>query len=279
MCWLCQAGRMASHDELLTLALGIAREAGALALRRRSEGVEVAATKSTPTDIVTLADRETEALIRARLADARPADGFFGEESDATTGSSGLTWVVDPIDGTVNYAYGIPSWAVSIAVVEGEPDPATWRTLAGAVVNPTIGEEFTAVEGGGSYLNGRALQVATGLPLSLALVGTGFSYDADRRTRAAQILEVLISQIRDVRRIGAASLDLCSVAAGRLDAYYERGLQPWDHAAGALIAREAGAQVGGIDGAAAGRALTIAAEPGLYAQLAPLLSSLGITDD
>lgn len=264
--------------ELIDLARDIAREAAALARTRREEGVEVAATKSTPTDIVTQADRETEALIRARIADARPQDGFLGEESDATTGTSGLTWVVDPIDGTVNYAYGIPQWAVSIAVVEGEPAPASWNTLAGVVMNPMVDEEFSATAGGGAFLNGGRLTVARDVPLALALVGTGFSYDADRRVRAAIVVEHLIGQIRDIRRIGAASLDLCGVAAGRLDAYFERGLHPWDHAAGALIAREAGAQVAGLAGAAEGRDLTIAAAPALFAELEPLLASLGVTD-
>jgi myo-inositol-1(or 4)-monophosphatase len=270
---------MTGYDELLDLARKTAIEAADLALTRRLEGVEIAATKSTQTDIVTNADRETERLIRSRLAEARPDDGFFGEESEAGTGSSGLTWVVDPIDGTVNYAYGIPAWAVSIALVEGEPDPASWRTLAGVVTNPAVGETYTASLGGGAFLDGRRLQVAPGTDLGLALVGTGFSYTAERRVQAAKLLTGLIGQVRDIRRIGAASLDLCAVASGRLDAYFERGLHPWDHAAGALVAREAGARVGGLDGAREGRALTIAAEPELFAQLEAVLAELGIAAD
>lgn len=248
--------------------------AGELARRRRAEGVQIAASKSSPEDVVTLADRETEALIRGLLADARPNDGFYGEESTATAGTSGLTWVVDPIDGTVNYLYGIPFYGVSIAVVEGDPDPSSWTALAGAVRNPAIDELFSASAGGGAHLNGRALRVAGGVPLSLALFGTGFSYDSVRRTRQANVLHGLIHRVRDVRRMGAASLDLCSVAAGRLDLYYERGLNPWDHAAGALVAAEAGARVGAFGDDREGLSLLIAASPDLYDLAEPLLANL-----
>lgn len=263
-----------ASTELLALAQDTAVRAGELARRRRAEGVEIAASKSSPEDVVTAADRETEALIRGLLADARPGDGFYGEESTATTGTSGLTWVVDPIDGTVNYLYGIPFYAVSIAVVEGDADPASWTALAGAVRNPALDELFSARAGGGAELNGRRLRVTTGVPLSLAMVGTGFSYDARRRTRQATVLHGLIGRVRDVRRMGAASLDLCSVAAGRLDLYYERGLQPWDHAAGGLIAAEAGARVGALGDDRAGISLLIAAAPDLYAAAEPVIGPL-----
>ena len=259
---------------LLRLAQDTALAAGELAARRRSEGVQVAASKSSPEDVVTLADRETESLIRALLADARPDDGFFGEESAATRGTSGLTWVVDPIDGTVNYLYGFPAWAVSIAVVEGDPDPATWTTLAGAVYNPTGDELFTAAAGEGSWLGTRRLQVPTAVPLSLALLGTGFSYRAAERERQADVVRGLIGQVRDIRRIGSAALDLCSVAAGRLNLYYERGLNPWDHAAGALVAREAGARVGGFGADRESIDLLIAGAPDLYRASEPLLAKL-----
>ena len=183
---------MTADDELLALAVSIAQHASELVRRRRREGVEIAATKSSAEDIVTLADRESEKLIRDALAEARPNDGFFGEESGAERGGSGLTWVVDPIDGTVNYAYDIPAYAVSIAVVEGDPDPATWRALAGVVVNPAIGEVFTGTTGGGSFLNGTALRVRTGVDLPLALIGTGFSYSAELRVKQAGVVQGLI---------------------------------------------------------------------------------------
>lgn len=262
---------MPSNVELLEIAATVARRAAALALQRRRDGVEIAASKSTLTDIVTRADREAEDLIRGALAASRPRDGFLGEESEAAQGSSGLTWVVDPIDGTVNYFYDIPAYAVSVAVVEGDPDPATWRTLAGAVVNPSTGEVFTAAAGGGAALNGAPIHVNTAVDLPLALVGTGFGYDPEIRRKQAAFVTELIPRVRDIRRIGAASLDLCSVACGRLDAYYERGLNPWDHAAGALIAHEAGARVGGLGGTPAGKELLVAAAPGLFDQLDPLV--------
>jgi myo-inositol-1(or 4)-monophosphatase len=262
---------MPSNAELLEIAATVARRAAAVALQRRRDGVEIAASKSTLTDIVTRADREVEDLIRGALAASRPHDGFLGEESDAAQGSSGLTWVVDPIDGTVNYFYDIPVYSVSVAVVEGDPDPATWRTLAGAVVNPSAGEVFTAAAGGGAALNGAPIRVNAGVDLPLALVGTGFGYDPEIRRKQSAFVTQLIPQVRDIRRIGSASLDLCSVACGRLDAFYERGLNPWDHAAGALIAREAGAQVGGLGQAPAGRELLVAAAPELFEQLDPLV--------
>ncbi|TFB56581.1 inositol monophosphatase family protein [Cryobacterium sp. Sr3] len=259
---------------LLRLAQDTALAAGQMAARRRTVGVQVAAPKSSPEDVVTLADRETESLIRVLLADARPDDGFLGEESAATCGTSGLTWVVDPIDGTVNYLYGFPAWAVSIAVVEGDPDPATWTTLAGAVYNPTGDELFTAAAGDGAWLGVRRLQVPTDVPLSLALLGTGFSYRAAERERQADVVRGLIGEVRDIRRIGSAALDLCSVAAGRLNLYYERGLSPWDHAAGALVAREAGARVGGFGADREGMGLLIAGAPDLYRVCQPLLAKL-----
>jgi myo-inositol-1(or 4)-monophosphatase len=261
------------NTELLDLARRTAIAAGELAARRRREGVEVADTKSTPIDIVTLADRETETLIRGLLAEARPNDGFLGEESGSGGGTSGLTWIVDPIDGTVNYLYDIPQWAVSIAVVEGDPEPSSWTALAGAVVNPVLGEVYTAQKGGGAFAGGRQLHVNEGIELDRALVGTGFAYSLDAREPQLDIFGRLIRTVRDVRRIGAASLDLCNVASGRLDAYYERGLQHWDHAAGALIAREAGARVSGLNGDREGHELTIAAAPALAVALERLIAN------
>jgi len=259
--------------ELLALAIDIATVAGELALRRRREGVEVAATKSSIVDVVTEADREVEAFIRARLAEARPGDAFLGEESDASAGSSGLTWVVDPIDGTVNYLYDIPRWAVSVAVVRGD-DPATWSALAGCVVNPSLGEVFAASAGGGATLDGQPISAGEPAALGTCLVATGFGYDAAIRTRQAEAASRVIGSVRDLRRAGAAALDICDVGAGRLDAYWERGLAPWDFAAGALIAAEAGAVVT-ADDVRGGRRLVTAAAPTIAPEFAELLRSAG----
>jgi len=265
-----------ANEALLKLAREVALAAAELARRRRTEGVEVAASKSSVEDIVTLADREAEQLIRSMLSKARPSDGFYGEESAADAGTSGTTWVVDPIDGTVNYLYGIPEYAVSIAVVEGDPDPLTWTALAGVVINPASGEVFSASVDGGATLDGRPIRVNKEVSLDQALVGTGFSYTAESRAEQGAVLAGLISQVRDIRRHGAAALDLCGVACGRLDAYYERGLQPWDHAAGALIAREAGASVTGLDGAPISADFALAADAELAMELERTLRKHGV---
>ena len=267
---------MSPLDELLRIATDTATTAGELALRRRIEGVQVADHKSSPVDVVTMADRETENLIRSLLAEARPNDGFLGEEGGAEAGTSGLTWVVDPIDGTVNYLYGIPHWAVSIAVVEGDPDPATWRALAGCVVNPSTGEIYTATDAGGAFSGNQQLRVAEPDSLEQALVGTGFSYDSDDRARQGAVVAGLLPLVRDIRRIGAASLDLCGVATGRLNCYFERGLKPWDHAAAGLVAREAGAAVVGLRGAPANASFLLAAPPELASTLEEALLRLGV---
>ena len=274
---------MSQHDAsganaaLLDLARDIGVRAAEFALDARRAGVSVAATKSSPTDIVTAVDRDTEALIRSLILDARPDDGIVGEEDATHVGTSGLDWVVDPIDGTVNFLYGIPAWAVSIAVVEGAAgSDVSGTTLAGVVVNPVSGETFEASAGGGARLAGRELAVNADVALPAALVATGFSYSAERRRAQAAVVHELLPQVRDIRRIGAASLDLCSVAAGRIDAYYERGLNAWDHAAGALIAREAGAHVAGPRGGREGTELIVAAAPGLYEELAAALRAAGL---
>ncbi|MDJ1114779.1 inositol monophosphatase family protein [Microbacterium dauci] len=251
---------------LADLALDIAREAGALARRRRAEGVAIAATKSALADIVTEADREVETLIRARLDEARPDDGFLGEESGAERGTSGITWVVDPIDGTVNYAYGMPHYAVSIAAVEGEPEPSAWSWLVGVVHNPAVGETFTATRGEGAFLDGQRIAVSE-VGAAGALLATGFGYDPATHAGDLARLARVMPLARDIRRAGAASLDLAYVAAGRLDGYFERGLHPWDHAAGALLVEEAGGVVSGLPGGRPGRAMTVAASVSLHARL------------
>ncbi|WP_306892213.1 inositol monophosphatase family protein [Agromyces albus] len=261
---------------LLELARSIALRAAEFALDARTAGVSVAATKSTPTDIVTAVDRDTEALIRSLVLEARPDDGILGEEGVTHVGTSGLNWVVDPIDGTVNFLYDIPAWSVSIAVVDGPADPGAWSALAGVVVNPVSGEVFEASAGGGARLDGRTLQVNTDVSLGQSLVGTGFSYAAERRRAQAEVMLELLPRVRDIRRFGSAALDLCGVAASRLDAFYESGLNPWDHAAGALVAREAGARIGGPRGSAESIELLIAAPPGLYAELASALIDAGL---
>ncbi|MFG6490992.1 inositol monophosphatase family protein [Microbacterium sp. P03] len=255
------------NRQLAELAIDIAREAGELARRRRAEGVSIAATKSAIADIVTEADREVEALIRARLAAERPDDGFVGEESEAEVGRSGTTWIVDPIDGTVNYAYGIPSYAVSIAAVAGEPDPQSWVALAGVVFSPANGELFHAVKGVGAWLGSDRLAVNAELSPAGALLATGFGYDP--ATHAGDLARVarVMPLARDLRRIGSAALDLAFVASGRLDGYFERGLKPWDHAAGALLVEEAGGVVGGLPGARADNAMIIASGPALFDRL------------
>ncbi|MEV7609880.1 inositol monophosphatase family protein [Microbacterium sp. NPDC089320] len=237
---------MSLERELVDLAARTAREAGDLARARRSEGVHLAATKSTLADIVTEADREVEALIRERLQDARPGDGFLGEESEAERGETGITWVVDPIDGTVNYAYGIPSYAVSIAAVRGDAVPGEWEALAAAVYAPVSAEMFTAARGHGAFVGDTRLSVTNETPAG-ALLATGFGYDPATHDGDLATVRRVMTIARDLRRAGSAALDLAFVAAGRLDGYFERGLKPWDHAAGALLVTEAGGTVSLID--------------------------------
>lgn len=263
-------------SELLHVARRIALEAGELAAERRRVGVEVAATKSSIVDVVTQADRDVEQLIRDRIAEARPGDAILGEEGGSTDGTSGVTWVVDPIDGTVNYLYGIPHYGISIAVVEGEPDPLTWTALAGVVLNPASGELFTASRGGGAFLGDRPIRVADAVPLAQALVATGFSYDATTRGLQGEVVARLLPQVRDIRRNGTASLDLAFVASGRLNAYFERALNPWDFGAGALIAEESGAVVRGLGGARPSTDFLITGHPDVVGPLEELLLELGV---
>ncbi len=259
--------------ELAELASSIAQEAAELLLTGRGQ-VEVVQTKSSPTDVVTEMDRAAEKLIRDRLAAARPGDAVLGEEG-GQTGVGRVRWIVDPLDGTVNYLYGLPDWAVSIAVeVAGEVE-------VGVVCVPLRRNLFTAVRGGGAWLESawrpgrQRLACNSGVGLSAALVATGFGYAADKRARQGRVAAAVLPRARDIRRSGSAATDLCSVAAGQVDAYYEQGVQAWDIAAGGLIAREAGARTGGLHGQAAGSEMTIAAAAGLFAELHDLLAGLG----
>jgi len=264
---------------LVDVAEALAREAGALILDGRRRHVSVAATKSSAQDVVTAMDLASEALLRRRLAELRPDDGILGEEEGFQAGTSGITWVVDPIDGTVNYLYGLPAYAVSVAAVVGPPQPATWTALAGCVFAPEDGRTYTAGRGLGARLDGRVLQVNAARTLIDSLVGTGFGYTASRRTSQARIVAELLPRVRDIRRVGSAALDLCTLAAGGLDLYYERGLQPWDLAAGALVAQEAGAQVTGLRGQPAQEAMTVAGSAERVTELIALLEGLGADSD
>lgn len=256
-----------AHD-LEALAIDIAQDAGALARTRRAEGVDIAATKSALADIVTLADQEVEAMVRARLAEARPGDGFLGEETGAERGSSDVTWVIDPIDGTVNYAYGIPQYAVSVAAVIGEPVPGEWEAIAAAVYAPATDELFHAAKGSGAWLCRSRLSVNAEVGPAGGLLATGFGYDP--ATHAGDLARVarVMPMARDLRRAGSAALDLAYVAAGRLDGYFERGLAPWDHAAGALLVTEAGGSFEFVPGDdATPRPLIVASSPAIFDRL------------
>jgi myo-inositol-1(or 4)-monophosphatase len=223
--------------ELLDLAVGIAREAGALLLDRLHDVRTAVESKSTPTDLVSEVDKAAEALIVGRLRDARPDDAILAEEGTADAGASGLRWVVDPLDGTINYLYRRAAFAVSIAAEDASGG------LVGVVYDPQRDALYTAVRGGGAYLNGSPVRCGDATELAFALLGTGFSYAAEVRAAQAAAMTYVLPRVRDIRRAGAATLDLCGVAEGTLDAYYERGLAPWDLAAGRVVATEAGAVV------------------------------------
>jgi myo-inositol-1(or 4)-monophosphatase len=246
--------------ELLDVAIRVALEAAELARTARAAAIRDVDTKSSETDVVTEGDRAAERLVRRRLAELRPGEPVLGEEEGGTGGDrAGVCWVVDPIDCTVNYLYGYPWYAVSLAAqVDGV-------SVAGAIVEPVSGRRWTAVRGEGAELDGVPLRVSRTDRLDLALVATGFAYREERRRRQAVGVAELLGRVRDIRRAGAASLDLCAVAAGWLDGYFEHGLSRWDWAAGTLIAEEAGAQVRipGTRGDGFGDDLLMAVAPGV----------------
>jgi myo-inositol-1(or 4)-monophosphatase len=275
----------AESEDLLDLATKVAVAAGRLLIGSGGRP-EVVATKSSPTDVVTEADQAAESLIRDLIAEERPGDRILGEEGGEIAppggqgGRSAVRWIVDPLDGTVNYLYGLPDWAVSIAAeVDG-------TVVAGAVFVPRRDELYSARLGNGAWLSSGALDWRgedTGspvrlscnhdVPLAQALVATGFGYEAGRRQVQGDVLRAVLPQVRDIRRGGSAAVDLCSVASGTVDAYYERGVNLWDIAAGGLIAAEAGARVTGLHGRPPSPSMTVAAAQPLLGELHDLLAS------
>jgi len=227
-------------------------------------------TKSSPTDPVTEFDRAAERLIVDAIRARRPDDSIVGEEGADHLGTSGLAWHVDPIDGTANFVYDLPSWCTSVALVDGD------GPLVGAVYAPVTDELFSAARGDGATRNGDAIHCSSASSLSGALVGTGFSYSAERRTAQARRLTELLPAVRDIRRLGSAAIDLCLVACGRLDAYFEEHLNSWDLAAGVLIAAEAGARTSDFSSGRAGTSATVAAAPGIHDALLELIATIDV---
>ena len=255
---------------LLPMAWHAAGAAGRF-LRDERPKILAVDTKSSPTDAVTVMDRTAEAMISAALLGPRPDDGLLGEEGGERLGTSGVRWIVDPLDGTVNYLFELPMWGVSIAAEEHG------LVTVGVVVTPEFDEGYIAVRGQGSWhidgADAHPLQASGCTDLAAALVTTGFGYDAQLRKAQAEVVTGLITQIRDVRRMGAAVVDFCWLARGRVDGYYERGLNAWDYAAGALIAQEAGAFVSGLRDDDLST-FVFAAAPGIAAELRSALVTL-----
>jgi myo-inositol-1(or 4)-monophosphatase len=258
-----------SDTDLLALATDLAQRAGEVQLERLASARDEVTTKSSATDMVTAVDRGIERLIVDGIRAARPDDGILGEEGADVESSSGYRWLIDPIDGTTNYLYGHPGFAVSIACeLDGE-------TVVGVVKDPIHRDLFVATRGGGATRNGDPIRCSDETDVAKALVATGFAYDPDRRREQGEVIARIIGEVRDIRRMGAASVDLCSVACGRVDAYYERGLNPWDLAAGELIAAEAGAEISAIEGGPARPGSVLAAPPALAEQLRNMLTRAG----
>ena len=254
--------------ELLSLAKRLAYQAGELTQATWRQAHDDVGTKSTPTDVVTAADRAAERLIVEGIVAQRPDDGVLGEEGGSRPSRNGLRWVIDPIDGTVNYLYGHPHYAISIAVEQdGEP-------VVGVVRNPATGEQWHAVAGEGAWRDGHRLACSTPTRLEQALIATGFSYDARRRAHQGSVVAALLPRVRDIRRAGTCALDLCFVAEGRLDGYYEQGCQRWDAAAGSLIVTEAGGRVTGLRGAPFSPTMTLAAGEAIHGQLHDVLVAI-----
>lgn len=238
---------------LLKLARDVARACGRLITDERPASVQVADTKSSAVDVVTEMDRRSEALAHRLIFAARPDDGLLGEEGLDRPSSSGISWVIDPIDGTVSYLYGFPGYSVSVAAVVGDPHTeGAWTPVVGAVYFPPLDELYYASTGGGAWLTSptggtQQLVASPAEMLAKTLVATGFGYTVAQRTWQGQAVGALLPQIRDIRRTGTAALDMCHVAAGHTDAYYDHSLNPWDMAAGWVVAAEAGLVVRGFD--------------------------------
>ncbi len=271
-------GPVPPAEELCRIAVDAARDAAALVRERAGRGVSVPATKSSDVDPVTEADRASEELIRRHLRDRRPHDAVLGEEGEDVAGTTGVRWIVDPVDGTVNLLYAIPQYAVSIAAeVDG-------TVVAGVVLNVATGTEYVAHRHADGSLvasrDGEPIAVRPPAPLAGTLLATGFSYDRDLRRLQAQALVHLLPRVRDIRRLGSCALDLCHVAEGSVDGYAEEGVKPWDHAAGALVARAAGARTAMLRGAGGGD-LLLCAPAGSFDQLreAVLDAGLAVADD
>lgn len=259
-------------DELVAVATRLAREAGDMALAGRKRGLRDVSTKTSRTDMVTEYDKASEALIFAGLRSQRPLDSIVGEEGASHVGSNDVTWFIDPIDGTSNFLYDIPMWAVSIgARRHGE-------AIAGAVYVAAAGEMFTATRGGGARLNDSPIGCNLDARLETALVATGFSYAPESRPVQAGRVARMIGHIRDIRRFGAAAVDMCYVACGRLDGYFEENLHDWDIAAGDLIAREAGCRTGDFRGGPIRPAETMTASPAIFEALGRLIVESTIAD-
>lgn len=261
--------------DLVNRAEAAALAAGEMLMRRPPE-LQVSS-KSSATDVVTDMDRRSERLLVQMLLDGRPDDGVLGEEGADRASANGVRWVIDPIDGTVNYLYDLPIWAVSVGVeVDGV-------AVAGVVRVPSLGETYLATRGGGAICRtatgDRILQVSNQTELTMALIATGFGYEVSRRRAQGRVVAQLLPSVREIRRAGSAAVDLCWLAAGRVDGFYERGLHEWDHCAAGLIAQEAGAMVGGLRGAAASGELLMAANPTLFPALHDLLVDLDADRD
>ena len=256
-------------NELRTVATSLAREAGDIALRGRKSGPLSATTKSSPIDMVTQYDKSSEVLITAGLARLRPNDAIVGEEGASKTGTSGITWHIDPIDGTTNFYFDLPLWAVSIGAVDAD------GPVAGAVYAPALADMFSAARGAGATLNDLPIAVRDNTDITDALICTGFSYRVHEREHHAKRVADMVMKVRDIRRFGAAAIDLCFVACGRLDAYFEEHLHSWDLVAGQIIATEAGAKISDYEGNPVTPQQVLVSTPGVYDALVHLIATSG----